>query len=45
MVQEDFLDSYNNLTVKSLMLLKWAGQTWPVGEPGPQFLLKTDDDM
>jgi beta-1,3-galactosyltransferase 1 len=25
-IQEDFLDSYANLTVKSLMLLKWFTQ-------------------
>ena len=40
-IQEDFIDSYANLTVKSLMLLKWYTQhchTVP-------YVLKTDDDV
>ena len=40
-IQEDFIDTYANLTVKSLMLLKWYTQhchTVP-------YVLKTDDDM
>ena len=40
-LQEDFVDSYMNLTLKSVMGLKWAStycsQT--------QYLLKTDDDI
>jgi len=45
LVQEDFLDSYANLTVKSVMLLKWFTQTCEKGPKGPQYVLKTDDDM
>lgn len=44
-IQEDFLDSYANLTVKSVMLLKWFTQTCDKGKTGPQYVLKTDDDM
>lgn len=44
-IQEDFLDSYANLTVKSVMLLKWFTQTCDKGNKGPQYVLKTDDDM
>lgn len=45
LVQEDFLDSYANLTVKSVMLLKWFSQSCDSGGRGPQYILKTDDDM
>lgn len=45
LVQEDFLDSYANLTIKSVMLLKWATQACDQGGKGPQYVLKTDDDM
>jgi len=45
LVQEDFLDSYANLTVKSVMLLKWFTQSCEKGAKGPQYVLKTDDDM
>ena len=34
-MQEDFLDSYANLTIKSLMMLKLF-----FANPGPQYLLK-----
>ena len=40
-IQEDFIDSYANLTVKSLMLLKWFKQHC---EKVP-YVLKTDDDV
>lgn len=40
-IQEDFIDSYNNLTVKSVMMLKWFLNKCP----SPTFLMKTDDDM
>lgn len=39
-VQEDFLDTYNNLTLKSVMLLKWVNSTCP----RVRFVMKTDDD-
>jgi len=45
LIQEGFLDSYANLTVKSVMLLKWFSQTCDSGPRGPQYVLKTDDDM
>lgn len=40
-IQEGFLDSYNNLTVKSLMMLKWVNRYCQA----VQFLMKTDDDI
>ena len=40
-IQESFIDSYANLTVKSLMLLKWFTHNCD----NTQYLLKTDDDM
>uniref|UniRef100_A0A1B6DVG6 Hexosyltransferase n=1 Tax=Clastoptera arizonana TaxID=38151 RepID=A0A1B6DVG6_9HEMI len=40
-IQEGFIDSYNNLTVKSLMMLKWVDQYCK----STQFLMKTDDDI
>ena len=40
-LQEDFIDSYANLTVKSLMLLKWFSKSC---EKVP-YVLKTDDDV
>lgn len=43
LIQEDFLDTYNNLTLKSLMLLKWIsrfnGDTDRV-----KYVMKCDDD-
>jgi beta-1,3-galactosyltransferase 1 len=40
-VVEDFIDSYHNLTLKSLFMLKWT-MNWCSSVP---FVLKTDDDM
>eukprot|EP00095_Tigriopus_kingsejongensis_P002931 snap_masked-scaffold1588_size34843-processed-gene-0.11 protein:Tk02931 transcript:snap_masked-scaffold1588_size34843-processed-gene-0.11-mRNA-1 annotation:"hypothetical protein SINV_13500" len=40
-VQEDFLDTYANLTIKSLMLLKWYVNNCDK----VAYVLKTDDDM
>ncbi|KAK9500284.1 hypothetical protein O3M35_001572 [Rhynocoris fuscipes] len=40
-IQENFIDSYNNLTVKSVMMLKWFLHNCP----SPRYLMKTDDDM
>lgn len=40
-IQESFVDSYANLSVKSLMLLKWFNHNCD----NTQYLLKTDDDM
>lgn len=40
-VQADFLDTYNNLTVKSVVLLKWVDRHCPHS----RYVLKTDDDM
>ena len=39
-LQEDFIDSYANLTVKSLMLLKWFNKSCK----NISHVLKTDDD-
>jgi beta-1,3-galactosyltransferase 1 len=40
-IQEGFVDSYNNLTLKSVMMLKWVTtncqSVW--------YIMKTDDDM
>lgn len=46
LVQEDFVDSYDNLTVKAAMMLKWV-TTAAVRNgdcDGPSFVMKTDDD-
>lgn len=40
-LQENFLDSYSNLTVKSLMLLKWFSNSCD----RVPYVLKTDDDV
>lgn len=40
-IQQDFLDSYKNLTLKSIMLLEWVTAYCP----NVQYVLKTDDDM
>lgn len=40
-LQEDFLDSYNNLTLKSIMLLKWVNN---VCGTNVKYVLKVDDD-
>ncbi|XP_046681951.1 beta-1,3-galactosyltransferase 1-like isoform X2 [Homalodisca vitripennis] len=39
-IQEGFTDTYNNLTIKSVMMLKWVQQNCPA-----QFLMKSDDDI
>ena len=40
-LQENFIDSYANLTVKSLMLLKWFSKSCK----NVSYVLKTDDDV
>lgn len=40
-IQEGFVDSYNNLTLKSIMMLKWVQRYCS----NIKFLMKTDDDM
>ncbi|XP_076765487.1 beta-1,3-galactosyltransferase 1 isoform X2 [Xylocopa sonorina] len=40
-IQEQFHDTYNNLTLKSVMMLKWV--TSNCGQA--KYLMKTDDDM
>jgi len=40
-VREDFLDSYQNLTLKTIAGVKWASQFCQQAK----FLMKTDDDM
>ena len=40
-LQERFPDTYTNLTVKSLMMLKWHQTSCQ----GARYLLKADDDM
>ena len=40
-IQESFIDTYANLTIKSLMLLKWFTKNCG----GTQYVMKTDDDM
>ena len=40
-VQEDFIDSYRNLTYKAIMGLKWISNNCKHA----QFILKTDDDI
>nr|CAD7394089.1 unnamed protein product [Timema cristinae] len=42
-IQEGFLDTYNNLTLKSVMLLKWV--TTYCQTATPSYVMKTDDDM
>ncbi|CAH1783409.1 unnamed protein product [Owenia fusiformis] len=41
MVQGDFLDSYRNLTYKTIFGIRWAVQFCP----NAKFVMKTDDDM
>ncbi|KAK4299274.1 hypothetical protein Pmani_028448 [Petrolisthes manimaculis] len=41
MVIEDFVDSYTNLTLKTVFMLKWIRQNCP----SAQFIMKTDDDI
>ncbi|XP_034946950.1 beta-1,3-galactosyltransferase 1-like isoform X2 [Chelonus insularis] len=40
-IQEKFLDTYNNLTLKSVMMLKWVTKVCPK----TTYVMKTDDDM
>ncbi|XP_013414848.1 UDP-GalNAc:beta-1,3-N-acetylgalactosaminyltransferase 1-like [Lingula anatina] len=40
-IQYDFKDSYRNLTLKSLSILRWARENCP----NAQFILKVDDDI
>ncbi|KAF7412590.1 hypothetical protein HZH66_001486 [Vespula vulgaris] len=40
-LQEKFLDTYNNLTLKSIMILKWVTTNCEEAK----FIMKTDDDM
>uniref|UniRef100_A0A0B7BM48 Hexosyltransferase n=1 Tax=Arion vulgaris TaxID=1028688 RepID=A0A0B7BM48_9EUPU len=40
-LQEDFIDSYENLSLKSVSILKWVKTFCP----NTQFVLKVDDDM
>ena len=49
-IQEGFRDSYANLTVKSLILLKWFSQNCDSSSLSPpgrsvEYVMKTDDDM
>lgn len=41
LIQENFIDTYNNLTVKSVMMLKWVNKHC---SDKSQFLMKCDDD-
>ncbi|XP_050673637.1 uncharacterized protein LOC126971377 [Leptidea sinapis] len=41
-IQEGFVDSYNNLTLKSIMMLKWVTNNC---NESVRYILKTDDDM
>ncbi|KAJ0170127.1 hypothetical protein K1T71_014055 [Dendrolimus kikuchii] len=41
-LQEGFIDSYNNLTLKSIMMLKWITNNC---SKNVRYILKTDDDM
>lgn len=40
-IQEKFHDTYNNLTIKVGMLLKWTNNHCN----GTKYIMKTDDDM
>ncbi|XP_067003763.2 beta-1,3-galactosyltransferase 1 isoform X2 [Anabrus simplex] len=40
-IQEGFIDSYNNLTLKTVMMLKWVHSYCT----SAHFIMKTDDDM
>lgn len=44
---EDFRDTYHNLTLKSVAMLKWVNLTCTKNNVTefPQRLLKTDDDI
>ncbi|XP_005112166.2 UDP-GalNAc:beta-1,3-N-acetylgalactosaminyltransferase 1 [Aplysia californica] len=40
-VQEDFMDTYNNLSLKTVSILKWASYNCP----NSKFVVKADDDV
>lgn len=40
-VQQDFIDTYRNLTLKCIMALRWVSAYCKT----PKFILKTDDDV
>ncbi|XP_071490679.1 beta-1,3-galactosyltransferase 1-like [Diadema antillarum] len=40
-LMEDFVDAYHNLTLKTIMTMKWASQYCP----NAHYVMKTDDDM
>ena len=40
-LQENFVDSYRNLTLKTIMAMKWAGEFCSHAK----YVMKTDDDM
>ena len=40
-LQWDFMDTYNNLTIKSILALKWA----PAFCSNAKFVIKMDDDV
>ncbi|CAG7785347.1 unnamed protein product, partial [Allacma fusca] len=48
-LEEDFVDTYHNLTLKSMAMLKWVNLTCSLSSQNtsfaPQFILKTDDDI
>ena len=43
-VQADFLDTYHNLTYKTLSMLYWAHYRMADGRFGPKWIFKCDDD-
>merc|ERR1712126_364006 len=43
-IQESFVDIYSNLTIKSLMLLKWSTGFYNGGNAVADYVFKADDD-
>lgn len=43
LIRGNFMDSYNNLTLKTISMLEWLDRN--CNNPLPKFILKTDDDM
>lgn len=41
LIIENFIDSYHNLTIKSIMMLKWIKNNCPIAK----FMMKIDDDV
>lgn len=41
LIVEDFMDTYNNLTLKTLFMLKYVQQS----NCTPRFVMKVDDDI